>query len=607
MQNPIYFLPFFLFIGNLLHAQCIQIQNCPTTPVSICDLSDNDNQLWNAPFWWDNSAGSHDLAEAPVDLAISASNACNGVLSFRYQLFLDLDGDGVPETVVKSDVPPPAGAVWFGNANQPNFTGGTLRTFDQRPVLASLKYRFSLETSGAGAKQTARVRWRTEGPAPQYSTPELPYGTHKIKWIVSDGQGDLKICQQTLIVKDCAKPTVSCLSGLSAGIMPLQSINIWASDLLLAAADNYTPFGQLVLGIRRSGTGSGFPVDGNGDPVSHLSFSCNDIGTQLVELWVIDAVGNANFCETQIVIQDNALNCDSTHALFSLCVHTNGSNPANNGIYDLNYTVHTPASPGFPLVDSTFSDVNNDCLHAIPATIPVNDSTVIIPHKQDNPLNGVSQFDLVLIEKHINGTKPFTTPWQYIAADADVNGVIDSNDILFCRKLILGILVDFPNSDSWRLIRSDYVFPANPLQNPLPESVSLHELKQTYPTPVYFTAVKLCDVNGSAIHNNAITPTDRSDAVEYSAPPTDEVIVFPLRPNPSTGPVVLPFRINQSTLIALEIFDLNGKLIYSTNQSFDPGEGQLEIPAQALTSPGLYTWRLQASNQVFQGKLVRLQ
>jgi hypothetical protein len=259
------------------------------------------------------------------------------------------------------------------------------------------------------------------------------------------------------------------------------------------------------------------------------------------------------------------------------------------------------------LVDSTFSDVNNDCLHAIPATIPVNDSTVIIPHKQDNPLNGVSQFDLVLIEKHINGTKPFTTPWQYIAADADVNGVIDSNDILFCRKLILGILVDFPNSDSWRLIRSDYVFPANPLQNPLPESVSLHELKQTYPTPVYFTAVKLCDVNGSAIHNNAITPTDRSDAVEYSAPPTDEVIVFPLRPNPSTGPVVLPFRINQSTLIALEIFDLNGKLIYSTNQSFDPGEGQLEIPAQALTSPGLYTWRLQASNQVFQGKLVRLQ
>ena len=33
------------------------------------------------------------------------------------------------------------------------------------------------------------------------------------------------------------------------------------------------------------------------------------LGTQCVELWAIDAAGNADYCETYVIIQDNLGNC----------------------------------------------------------------------------------------------------------------------------------------------------------------------------------------------------------------------------------------------------------------------------------------------------------
>ena len=62
-------------------------------------------------------------------------------------------------------------------------------------------------------------------------------------------------------------PTVSCLPGISVNILPTQFIQLWATDFLQYAQDNYTPIQQLQYGIRRSGTGTGFPVDGQGQPI----------------------------------------------------------------------------------------------------------------------------------------------------------------------------------------------------------------------------------------------------------------------------------------------------------------------------------------------------
>ena len=59
------------------------------------------------------------------------------------------------------------------------------------------------------------------------------------------------------------------------------------------------------IGIRRAGTGSGFPTNADGTPQTGVTFTCADLGTQLVEVWGEDKAGNADFCQTYILIQDN--------------------------------------------------------------------------------------------------------------------------------------------------------------------------------------------------------------------------------------------------------------------------------------------------------------
>ena len=68
---------------------------------------------------------------------------------------------------------------------------------------------------------------------------------------------------------------------------------------------------------------------------------------------------------------------------------------------------------------------------------------------KNEPYNGVTTFDLVLISKHIEGIQLFTDPFQYLAADVDYNAHINSLDIKIARAVILGIILNFPNNRSW--------------------------------------------------------------------------------------------------------------------------------------------------------------
>lgn len=58
-------------------------------------------------------------------------------------------------------------------------------------------------------------------------------------------------------------------------------------------------------------------------------------------------------------------------------------------------------------------------------------------YTQPEWVKGVSTLDLVHIQRHINGTTLFTSLRQYLAADADMDGDIDSDDIDDIRDLIL--------------------------------------------------------------------------------------------------------------------------------------------------------------------------
>jgi hypothetical protein len=124
----------------------------------------------------------------------------------------------------------------------------------------------------------------------------------------------------------------------------------------------------------------------------------------------------------------------------------------------------------------------------------------VTPTKDNDPLNGVSTFDLVLINKHILGLEPLNSPYKMIAADANNSRSITTFDIVELRKLILGIYTELPNNTSWRFVDENYQFP-NPVESVpgyLPGNVSVADLQASH-LDDDFVAVKVGDVNGNVV------------------------------------------------------------------------------------------------------------
>ncbi len=484
------------------------VANCPASPVEVCDLTPNDPLFWNEMFWWDNTIGSHDLCEAPTDLTITATDACAGEnINIRYLLFLDLDQNGTMETVISSTNLPGFNNVKFDNFNTPNYTGGIDRAFDGRPVGNNQKFGFALQTTAntAAGTKTAAVRWNTFQSPNNYVVPQLPYGTHKIKWIVEDGCGNETICEYVFTVKDCKAPTVVCLNGLSVNIMPTQMIQLWASDFLQYTEDNCTPTDQIKIGIRRKGAGTGFPTNPDGSPQTGVTFTCADLGTQFVELWGEDVAGNADYCETYIIIQDNAGFCNSDNVTVAGDLTTEGGQGLEDGQVNL-----TGSHPALPPI-SMFGTSGNNGDYMFSNAVPKAADFTIDPTKDDDHLNGVSTFDLVLINKHILGIETFDSPYKIIAADANNSKSVTTFDIAEIRKLILGIYTELPQNESWRFVDAAYSFPNpdNPFVPAFPESKSVADV-QFSQIDEDFISMKIGDVNGSAIANSFMSTDDRT-------------------------------------------------------------------------------------------------
>jgi hypothetical protein len=353
------------------------------------------------------------------------------------------------------------------------------------------------------------LRWNTQLHPDQFVVPELPYGTHKIKWFVLDGCGNEEVREYNFVVKDCKPPTVTCLNGLSINIMPTGMIDIDVLSFVKDAYDNCTPSNLLIYGIQSSGNGGGFPYTPDGAPQTSLTFTCDDVGFVLVEIWAMDLAGNSDFCETYLKVQDNFGICSATSATVAGGIFTE----AGQGVEDVNLQLQSVAPAGqapFSLI--TASDPTGQFL--LPNALPLHSNAILTPLKDNDPLNGVSTFDLVLINKHILGLEPLSTPYKMIAADANNSRSITTFDILELRKLILGLYTNLPENTSWRFIDKSYVFPNpyNPFQELFPETKEIVDVQQSQ-LEEDFIAVKTGDVNGNVVTNSLLYVDERTDGL----------------------------------------------------------------------------------------------
>ncbi|MBP6794741.1 MAG: T9SS type A sorting domain-containing protein, partial [Saprospiraceae bacterium] len=135
----------------------------------------------------------------------------------------------------------------------------------------------------------------------------------------------------------------------------------------------------------------------------------------------------------------------------------------------------------------------------------------IIPKRDDDPTNGISTIDLVLLQKHIQGIEPLNSAYKVIAADVDRSNDISVVDLIELRKLILTIYDKLPNNTSWRFVPKSFSFSniSSPwgFQEKLDiNSLSKDELNRD------FVGVKVGDVNATAVAHSLLGAEARSGA-----------------------------------------------------------------------------------------------
>lgn len=494
-----------LLSAGTTFSQCPVALNCNTGTDTLCDLTSNDSLLWNNALWWDPLPGEHDLSETPAQLQFRVLDTCGGA-AIRCLLFLDLDGNGSFESVLNSDSMPPPGRFFFNNAANPGYAADTSLEMDARPVPGADKYRFALHQTTLGDTLQTELKWNTEANPDQFITPEIPGRRFRIVWLIENA-GWEDTCSGITVVRDCIAPVIVCKNDLVSMISPGGFATVWATDLVQNASDDNTPANQLQISVRKAGDGSGFPIDALGNPIFVTGMDCCDLGPQPVELWVRDLAGNTGFCTTFVDIQDAFSSCDvfsCGESLFA-CTQTIADSSDMDQVL-IRYKDN--------IVDLYSNSMQGACEEFL-SVIHGGDSYRVWAIKDDNPLNGVSTFDLVLITKHILNLEPLNAPWKILAADANRSNSVTTFDVVELRKLILGIYNQLPNNTSWRFLPENVVFPdpADPFATPFSDTLVVNNYPGTGPVRDTLYGYKVGDVNGSATVNlHDSSPDERSTA-----------------------------------------------------------------------------------------------
>ena len=318
-----------------------------------------------------------------------------------------------------------------------------------------------------------------------------PIGTHLIYWRVEDGCGNVSTCKYTFTVQDCKPPAPIC-KMLATAVVPADgTVTINVSSIENGDSyDNCTPYEQIIFSYEPNAI------------VTEKTFTCDDVGTPVdVTVYATDEYGNQNSCQSVISIIDP----------FGLCDLTPTATVA--GVIETEKEIPV----GLTTVSVTSSNGNNASINYTTANdgsfsfdLPIDENYTISPEKNVNWLNGVTTYDLVLLSQHILGVNQLNSPYKIIAADASNDGKVTTFDIVELRALILHVVDELPNNDSWRFVDKSYQFPnaMNPFSPAYPEVININDLSQDM---LYndFIGVKIGDLNGDVVPSNLYVPEDR--------------------------------------------------------------------------------------------------
>ncbi len=312
---------------------------------------------------------------------------------------------------------------------------------------------------------------------------------------MSDGCGNVTRCEQLITIIDCKPPTPYCHTGLSTSISSSdEGVTIWAVDFDNGSWDECSGPVDFSIGEDRDSIG--------------ITVTCADLGGEDrividIPLYVWDTEGNFDVCNTQLVVSDNKSACTDEEAMVTV-----------SGI------VRTESEVGIELVEVQLMEGDN----MMGADLSTFDGSYMIPDvgmdgeymlelsKEDDPLNGVSTLDIVILQQHILGINKLPSPYQYIAGDVNDNQKLTATDIIEMRRLILGIDKEWRRNEEWRFVpKSDYGI--DEIMYVEKDHEDLNAINGDMVKD--FVGIKIGDLSGNVDAHQVRKPTSRTSTVGY--------------------------------------------------------------------------------------------
>ena len=282
-----------------------------------------------------------------------------------------------------------------------------------------------------------------------------PGGLTVVTFTATDKCGNMDTFNLNIFITDTIDPVLICLKT-EYDLGDDLSIDLFVDTVITSADDNCANISDITI-----------TYDLNDLTDTLLTFDCDDINQILFRMvYLIDAQGNVDSCESEFGITDNAMLCPPTRpVMIGGIVHTPNQDPISNT------QIMMQANGEMDMSDTDgnfmFEEVPPHLFHRMDA------------EKSDPYLNGVTAYDLSVLMQHVAGIEYLNDPYLYYAADANGDEKIDIRDVLELRKLLLGINDELPIT-SWRFYDAHYDLTnaTDPFHHKVPEYVKVYNNRE---------------------------------------------------------------------------------------------------------------------------------
>ena len=463
-----------------------------------------------------------------------------------------------------------------------------------------------------------------------------PIGSYTVDYLVEYACGREMVCRTEIIVHD-KKPAVPyCYATLNVSLMGQDTdgdgafddgmVEIWAKDLDVAS---YHPCNNGPLKFSFSSD----PDDG------FRIFTCEEVGPNVLQMWVTDILGNQSYCVVTVNVQNNAASIpdciyedpgnmpalsgtitdESDNLLENVVVYVKDKHP----IYD--YEMEYDTVNEFTIVDS-FYNQTNALVYVYEMTTTIKEikldssefynvmylesnkrgvygSDDVLYYRdykinafKEGDMSRVDEQDLSLLIGHIDESAPFQNPYSYLAADINEDGYIDQEDVSLLEELLSGDEDEWPNERQWVFYnrKSMYAMSDRPHEDGLDQTVEIlnfenlgHELD--------FVGVLKGDIDKHEI-------SDSGKALNLNNTTHAKSELNRVFPNPFAEELYIESSADGA--VHIMVFDTNGHKVFDQKMAKNPGI--IKLRSANEWESGSYMYQIITDEEKVSGKLIKI-